>query len=108
MGVAQMVTCLPAGREHQIVGDKYFVYVLRSKKDNNLYIGFTDNIEARFKLHNKGRIFATKGRRPFELVYKELCASKEEAVKREKYLKSGCGREFIKEQLRHGGCSSNG
>lgn len=103
-----MVTCLPAGREHQTVVSDYFVYVLQSEKDNNLYIGFTANLESRFKLHNEGKIFATKGRRPFKLVYKERHAVKGDAVKREKYLKSGCGREFLKERLKVGGCSSNG
>jgi putative endonuclease len=77
----------------------YFVYILRSVKDKNLYIGFTFDVEKRLREHNKGEVTSTKARRPFELVYKETFENKEEANKREKFLKSGYGREFVKSVL---------
>jgi predicted GIY-YIG superfamily endonuclease len=49
-----------------------WVYILKSKKDNNLYIGSTNNLRKRFKEHNDGKVFSTKSRIPFELVYYEV------------------------------------
>ncbi|MBI5698712.1 GIY-YIG nuclease family protein [Candidatus Saganbacteria bacterium] len=74
----------------------FFIYVLKSSKDNNLYIGFTNNLDRRIKQHNSGRVKSTKHRVPFVLIYKETVQTKEEAVEREKHLKSGSGRDFIK------------
>jgi len=75
---------------------KYFVYVLESIKDQKIYIGQTDNMNRRLKEHNAGKVFSTKGRRPLKLKSCEIFSSREEAVQREKFLKSGCGREFVK------------
>ena len=77
----------------------YYVYVLVSKKDDNLYIGITNNLERRLREHNIGRTQSTKSRVPFEIVYYEEVKSRENARDREKFLKSGCGREFIKDKL---------
>lgn len=49
----------------------YYVYVLRSKKDKKLYIGYTPNLRNRIKKHNRREIMSTKGRVPFELIYYE-------------------------------------
>ena len=49
----------------------YFVYILQSKKDNNLYIGYTENLKVRFSLHTNGKVTSTKNRRPLELIYYE-------------------------------------
>ena len=73
----------------------YFVYVLKSKKDYNLYIGLTDNIDRRFREHNEGKNFSTKSRIPFTLIYYEALLTKEEALKREKFYKSGRGHEVL-------------
>jgi len=67
---------------------QFFVYILRSIKDGRLYIGQTNNIEARLLRHNGGKVSATKNRRPLILIYKENYASRAEAIQREKYLKS--------------------
>ena len=56
----------------------------------------SQNISERIKTHNRGKVKSTKGHRPFELIYKEKTGSREEARKREKYLKSTVGRKFIK------------
>lgn len=66
----------------------YYVYVLRSIKDKKLYKGSTKNICKRLSDHNAGRVNATKHRRPLKLIYSETFANKEEALKREKYLKT--------------------
>jgi putative endonuclease len=82
------------------VGKEYFVYALISLKDKNLYIGHTDDLDRRVKAHNAGKMFSTRPRRPFKLLYYEVLDSREKAIKREKFLKSGCGRELIKAQGR--------
>ena len=65
-----------------------YIYILRSIKDKKLYVGYTTNLEKRLKKHKYGEVTSTKKRRPFELVYKELCISRYEGRKREKFLKS--------------------
>ena len=65
----------------------FFVYILQSKKDKDLYFGYTDNLRRRFKEHNSGLVTSTKPRAPFMLVYYEAYASKQDAVKREHNLK---------------------
>ena len=76
--------------------NKYTVYALISQKDGNLYIGLTSDLEKRVERHNRGYEKATRNRRPFVLVYKEELPNRQEARKREKFLKSGCGREYLK------------
>ena len=74
-----------------------FVYVIRSEKDGRFYVGMTENIQRRLKEHNSGRTRSTKGYRPWRVVFTEEYPNRTEARKREKYLKSGVGKEFIKE-----------
>jgi putative endonuclease len=77
----------------------FFTYVLRSKKDSKLYIGWTNDLKHRLKQHNLGVVEATKYRIPLELIYFEACSQKEKAIKREKYFKTGFGRKFLKERI---------
>ena len=79
----------------------FFVYVLLSTKDKNLYIGFSENLERRFQEHNNGEVDATKYRRPLLLVYYEAYADKDDALGRERFLKSGSGHRFLRKQLSH-------
>jgi len=65
----------------------YYFYVLKSKKDDDLYRGFTNNLRRRLDEHNTGLSKSTKGRRPFKLVYYETFASKNDAKRREKQMK---------------------
>ena len=65
----------------------FFVYVLKSKKDGNMYIGSTNDLERRLDEHNKGRVFSTKSRTPFEVVYYEAYKSEQDARLRESRLK---------------------
>lgn len=73
----------------------YYTYVLKSNKDEKLYIGFTGDLKKRFAEHNQGLVESTASRRPFVLVYYEACLSKEKAIAREKYFKSGFGRRYL-------------
>jgi len=77
---------------------EYRVYVLRSKKDGKRYIGSTSNIQRRLAEHNKGLVKSTRNRRPLELVYSEVFADKTSAMEREKFLKTGRGREYLRDQ----------
>ena len=65
----------------------YYVYVLKSKQHNRLYIGCTSDLNKRFNEHNSGKCFSTKGYLPVELVYYEAYLSKTDAFNREKKLK---------------------
>jgi len=67
----------------------YYVYVLLSKKDNNIYTGFTSDLRRRIKEHKLGKVKSTDKRRPLELIYYETYKNKNDAKHREKYLKSG-------------------
>ncbi|MBI5403672.1 MAG: GIY-YIG nuclease family protein [Ignavibacteriae bacterium] len=73
----------------------YHVYVLKSLKDGKLYIGQTGNLEKRLLKHNSGMCKSTKSRLPLELIYKEEYNTRSEAIKREKELKFGKGRDFL-------------
>jgi putative endonuclease len=77
----------------------YYTYVLQSFKDSNLYIGWTTNLKSRLNSHNQGLVKITKDRRPFRLVYYEACLDKALAIKREKTLKTGYGRKYLKQRI---------
>ena len=78
----------------------YYTYILLSKKDRNFYTGCTDNLRKRFEEHNNGRVKSTKHRIPIELIYYEACVCKEDAYRREKYLKTGKGKRYIRNRLK--------
>ena len=78
----------------------YYIYVLLSKKDRNFYTGYTENLKLRFKSHCKGLVASTKNRRPLDLIYYEACLNEVDAKTREKYLKSGMGRRYLKNRLK--------
>lgn len=64
-----------------------------------LYTGYTNNLDNRKKLHDEGQVASTKNRRPLKLIYFEACLNKYDAIAREKYLKSGMGKRYIKNRL---------
>ena len=72
----------------------YHVYILQSQKDSGFYTGLTKDLSRRIHEHNGGNVQATKARRPFVLLYSEQYVTRDEARKREKFLKTGEGREF--------------
>ena len=78
----------------------YYTYVLHSEKDKGLYTGTTKNLELRFEQHNKGLVKSTKQRTPLRLIYYEACLDQDDAIRREKYLKSYHGKMFLKNRLK--------
>jgi putative endonuclease len=74
----------------------YQVYVIKSKKNGSLYKGYSLNAKDRLIQHNLGKSNYTSKFTPWELVYVEQVDSLQEAIKREKYLKSAAGRRFLK------------
>ncbi len=98
MPVASTATCR-RGRSGEFT--MYYVYVLRSVKDNKLYIGKTKDLEARVQRHYKGAVQSTKGRRPLKLVFYEAFGNKTDAGRDELFYISGFGREALKSKLKN-------
>jgi len=75
----------------------FYVYLLKSLKDGNYYIGQTENAKARLEYHNRGRVKSTKNRRPFVLIGAEAYATRKESRWREHALKSNTNerKKFI-------------
>jgi putative endonuclease len=78
----------------------WYVYVLRSLKDNQFYVGLTRDLPVRVQQHNNGLVASTKKRVPLKLVYWEGCLNRSDVVQREKYLKTAWGKRYIKSRLR--------
>lgn len=78
----------------------YYVYILKSIKDESLYIGYTADLKRRFKEHNAGLSLSTKNKRPYRLVFYEAFIDRIDAKHREVYLKSGWGFRSIKKLLK--------
>ena len=74
----------------------FYVYVLKSEKDGRLYKGICNDLEKRVKQHNLGQNKSTKGFRPWVLVHHEIFETRIGARDREKFFKSGSGREYLK------------
>jgi len=70
-------------------------YVLKSLKDGIRYMGSGENANERLRRHNKGDYQFTKGHRPWEIIHTENFETRAEALKREKFLKSGQGRKWL-------------
>lgn len=77
----------------------WYVYILQNKSGNWLYVGITNDLERRLRLHNRGKIYSTKYRIPFKVIYYEAHTNKYDAARREKFLKSGWGKNWIKKTL---------
>lgn len=79
----------------------YYVYVLQSLKDKNLYVGYTRDLIGRLKDHNEGKSSATSARKPLKVIYYEGCLSITDATRRERYLKTAWGKRYIKNRLKN-------
>ena len=77
----------------------YYVYVLRSEKDGQNYVGYTNDLRRRLAEHHAGEVRSTAGRRPLKLIYYEACLSQSDAIRREKYLKTAWGKRYLKSRL---------
>ena len=78
----------------------YWIYVLESKLDGDRYVGYTSNINQRLKEHIDGKVPSTKEKRPFKLIYIEGCLNRNDATRREQYLKTTDGRRFLAKRLK--------
>ena len=74
----------------------YFVYAISSTRHSYIYVGLTQDLELRIKRHNDGRERTTRFYKPYKLIYSEDCKTRSEARIREKYWKSGIGKEKLK------------
>lgn len=80
----------------------HYTYVLKSKKTSNFYTGTTASLKKRLGEHNDGLVTSTKHKRPLQLIYFEACLSKDDAFRRERYLKTGMGKRYLRGRLKGG------
>ena len=78
----------------------FYVYALKSLTFEYIYVGMTNDTERRFHEHNSGQNRSTKAYKPFSLFFAEEHEDREAARKREKYLKRGVGKEYLKTLLK--------
>ena len=78
-----------------------YVYLLISEKDGNFYTGSTRDLKRRLKEHNDSHVVSTAKRLPLRLIYYEACINEKDARAREKYLKSGMGKRYLKNRLKY-------
>ena len=86
----------------------FFVYVLQSELDGGFYVGMTIDIERRLRQHNRGSQRSTRARRPLRLVFDEAYTSRTEARSRERFWKSGQGRELLRGVVADAGIPKTG
>jgi putative endonuclease len=89
---------LPTGRQAQRI-IMFYVYVIVSISRSYIYVGMTNNPDRRIAEHNTGKERTTKPYAPFKNLLIESFSSRIDARKREKYLKSGIGKEWLKQQI---------
>jgi predicted GIY-YIG superfamily endonuclease len=77
----------------------YYVYILKSKKDNSFYKGVTENLKKRIYDHNHGSNKYSSKKAPFELVWYCAFPEKSKALDFEKYIKQGSGFAFSKKHF---------
>lgn len=80
----------------------FYTYVLKCEKTGTFYTGTTNNLERRSEQHNRGEVYSTKNKLPVKLVYFEACLNKDDAYRRERYLKTGMGKRYIKNRIKGG------
>lgn len=78
----------------------YYVYVLKSTKNKDIYIGFSNDLKTRYKSHNSGKVKSTKAYRPWKLIYYEAYGVKADATKREKELKMHAAKNELLKRLK--------
>ena len=78
----------------------FYVYVLQSSKNNELYVGYTADLRKRLEKHNQKLNFSTKSGAPWKLIFYEAYLNKEDVKRREKYLKTSQGSRLLKRMLK--------
>jgi len=104
--VTRRKLCIQAGPPKCPLGfwrgaDMYYVYALYSKRSNKFYIGLTSNLKRRLLEHKRGKTHTTYRMPEWKLVYYEYCLSKKDAELREKQLKTGFGRGYLRRKLKN-------
>ena len=79
----------------------YFVYVLKSDENDDIYIGSTENIQNRLGQHNSGKVRSTKAYKPWRLLEYREFLTRPEAVRHERFLKTGQQKELLKRKYGH-------
>ncbi len=80
----------------------FYVYILECQQDKSWYIGYTSDLERRIKDHQSGYgCRTTSMKKDWKLIYYEAYLEKQDAIGREKFLKSGSGRKYLNKQLRN-------
>ena len=79
----------------------FYVYVLQSLKDRGFYTGYSDDLKRRIAEHGNGNVISTRNRLPVKLVYYEASCNQQDALHREKFLKTAWGKRYIKTRLRN-------
>ena len=79
---------------------RHYVYTLLSLKDKRFYVGMTNNLKNRLQQHARGEVKSTISRRPLKLIHYEYFINKQDAEAREKFFKSGFGRNQMKIALK--------
>lgn len=77
----------------------FYTYVLESLRDKRWYTGVTGDLRSRAREHMRGQVHSTRHRRPLRLIYYEACLSEADAQQREKYLKTGRGKRYLRQRL---------
>lgn len=79
----------------------FYVYILQTKYNNELYVGCTNNLQKRLQEHNSGKVKSTKAKIPYKLIHYEAFINKKDSFQREQFLKTGWGKRFIKKNLKN-------
>ena len=77
----------------------YYTYVLYSEQDGRWHTGMTQDLRARVAAHADGRVRSTHSRRPLQLIYYEACRQRGDALRCERYLKTGRGKRYLRQRL---------
>jgi putative endonuclease len=78
----------------------YYIYVLASLKDGEWYTGAASDLKARLSQHERGEVSSTRFRRPWQLIYYQACREAPDAYRRERYLKTGRGKRYLRQRLK--------
>jgi putative endonuclease len=78
----------------------FYVYVIQSLRDEQWYTGYTNDLKRRLSEHNQQKNFSTKLRAPFKLIYYEACRNSLDAKRREKFLKTGMGKRYLRNRIK--------
>lgn len=78
----------------------FFIYILKSKKNHQLYVGYTENLQKRLAAHNNREVLSTKALIPWKIIFYEFYTNKNDALRREKYFKTTAGKRAVKLMLK--------